>query len=286
MTTTTGDVGPNSDAEPGRDPAIGAAWYVGLTLAFAALATVAVVGLGAAPTLLAFSLALPPLFIATGLAWHEGHGAIGRLFRQLTVRPADPKWYLALLIPAIGFLAVDVVAIALGAPTAGLFDDLFPAILIVPLVVILPAFAEEIGWRGYALPRTMTVMSPLRAAIVLGIPWSLIHIPLYLPGQMNGGSAVWSMLTQIISYSIILTWLYVGTGGSVLMTGLFHTLLNGMVPLTNGIDPFVVWDIRGVVFPVVAAIILALGGYRVLERRVDGTAPALAGVSGPLPGAP
>ena len=106
-----------------------------------------------------------------------------------------------------------------------------------PLVVILPAFAEEIGWRGYALPRTMTVMSPLRAAIVLGIPWSLIHIPLYLPGQMNGGSAVWSMLTQIISYSIILTWLYVGTGGSVLMTGLFHTLLNGLVPLDERARP-------------------------------------------------
>ena len=274
MTPTTGAVAPNSAAEPGRKAAMGAAWYVGLTLAFAALATVAVVGLGAQPTLLAFSLALPPLFIATGLAWHEGHGAIGRLFRQVTVRPADPKWYLALLIPAIGFLAVDVVAIALGAPTAGLFDDLFPAVLIVPLVVILPAFAEEIGWRGYALPRTMTVMSPLRAAIILGIPWSVIHIPLYLPGQMNAGSAVWSMLTQIISYSIILTWLYVGTGGSVLMTGLFHTLLNGMVPLTNGLDPFVAWDIRGIVFPVVAAVILALGGYRVLERRVDRAAPA------------
>jgi uncharacterized protein len=274
MTRTTTAKARQPAAEPDQNAVGGAAWYVGLTVAFAAVATVAVVGLGAEPTLLAFSLALPPLFIATGLAWHEGHGAIGRLFRQLTVRPANPKWYLALLIPPIGFLAVDVVAIALGAPAAGLFDDVFPAILIVPLVVILPAFAEEIGWRGYALPRTLTVMSPLRAAIVLGIPWSLIHIPLYLPGQMNGGSAVWSMLTQIISYSIILTWLYVGTGGSVLMTGLFHTLLNGLVPLTNGLDPFVAWDIRGVVFPVIAAVILALGGYRVLQRGVDSAAPA------------
>jgi membrane protease YdiL (CAAX protease family) len=273
MTTTTGVVGPNSAAEPGRKAAMGAAWYVGLTLAFAALATVAVVGLGAQPTLLAFSLALPPLFIATGLAWHEGHGAIGRLLRQVTVRPADPKWYLALLIPAIGFLAVDVVAIALGAPAAGLFDDLFPAILIVPLVVILPAFAEEIGWRGYALPRTLTVMSPLRAAIVLGIPWALVHVPLYWPGQMNGGSSVWSMATQVVAYSVILTWIYVGTGGSVLMTGLFHALANGLVPLTNGLDPYVVWDIRGVVFPIVAILIVALGGFRQLGSSTTTTSP-------------
>jgi membrane protease YdiL (CAAX protease family) len=143
-----------------------------------------------------------------------------------------------------------------------MFDEVFPAVLIVPLVVVLPAFAEEIGWRGYALPRTLTAMSPLRAAIVLGIPWALIHVPLYWPGQMNGGSSVWSMATQIVSYSVVLTWIYVGTGGSVLMTGLFHALANGLVPLTNGLDPYVVWDIRGVVFPIVAVLIVGLGGFR------------------------
>ena len=138
-----------------------------------------------------------------------------------------------------------------------MFDAIFPAVLIVPLVVVVPAFAEEIGWRGYALPRTLTVLSPLRAAIVLGIPWAMIHVPLYLPGQMNSGSSLWSMVTQLIAYSVILTWIYVGTGGSVLMTGLFHTLLNGLTPLTNGIDPFVAWDVRGIVFPVIAILVVA-----------------------------
>ena len=245
----------------------GAAWYVGLTLAFAALATAAVLATGAEPTLLAFGLALPPALIAMGLAWREGNGALARLLRSVTVRPADPKWYLVLLIPLGAFLAVDVVAVALGEPADGLFDEVFPALLIVPLVVLVPAFAEEIGWRGYALPRTLTAMEPLRAALVLGLPWALIHVPLYLPGQMNAGSAVWSMLTQIISYSIVLTWIYVGTGGSVLMTGFFHALLNGLVPLTNGLDPFVAWDIRGIVFPIVAILVLGLGGFRGLHMQ-------------------
>jgi membrane protease YdiL (CAAX protease family) len=277
MTSST-TTAPQQDASPSSLSRItGAAWYVGLTLAFAAIAAVAVVGSGAQPTLLAFALALPPALIAIGLAWREGNGAVGRLLRQLKVRPANSMWYLVLLIPLGAFLAVDVVAVVLGEPADGMFDDLFPAVLIVPLVVLIPAFAEEIGWRGYALPRTLTAMSPLRAAIVLGIPWALIHVPLYLPGQMNGGSAVWSMLTQIISYSVILTWIYVGTGGSVLMTGLFHALANGLVPLTNGLDPFVVWDIRGVVFPIVAILVVALGGFRGLQRSVEtgaaGTAP-------------
>ena len=255
---------------------MGAAWFVGLTLAFAALATALVLISGAEPTLLAFALALPPALIATGLAWREGNGALGRLLRSVTVRPANPMWWLVLLIPLGAFLAVDVVAVALGQPSAGLFDDVFPAALIVPLVVLVPAFAEEIGWRGYALPRTLTAMTGLRASLVLGVPWALIHVPLYLPGQMNGESAAWSMLTQVISYSVILTWIYVGTGGSVLVTGLFHMLLNGLTPLTSGLDPFVAWEIRGVVFPIVAILVVALGGFRGLQRSAPAGEPARA----------
>jgi membrane protease YdiL (CAAX protease family) len=278
MTTTTTTT-PQGAARSDSDPIRGAAWFVGITLAFAALASVAVIASGAQPTLLAFSLALSPAIIAIALAWREGHGAVRRLFHQLTVRPMNPVWYLTLLLPFVSYLAVDAVAVALGTPAAGLFDDVFPAVLIVPLVVFVPAFAEEIAWRGYALPRTLTAMSPLRAAFVLGIPWALIHVALSWPGQMNDGIAVWSTVSQVVAYSVILTWIYVGTGGSVLMTGLIHTMLNGLVPLTNGVDPFVAWDIRGVVFPIVAVLVVALGGFR---ARQPATARAAAtGLPGP-----
>jgi CAAX protease family protein len=278
MTSTTNNV-PQDAARSDQDPLKGAAWFVGITLGFAALASIAVIASGAPPTLLAFALALSPAFIVTILAWHEGHGALRRLFHHLTVRPANPVWYLTLLIPFASYVAVDAIAVALGTPVAGLFDDVFPAVLIVPLVVFLPAFAEEIAWRGYALPRTMTAMSPLRAAIVLGIPWALIHVTLSWPGQMNEGIAVWSTLSQVVAYSVILTWIYVGTGGSVLMTGLIHTLLNGLVPLTSGVDPYVAWEIRGVVFPIVAVLVVALGGLR--ARQPSTARTAAAGLPGP-----
>jgi membrane protease YdiL (CAAX protease family) len=270
MTTTTAHSTHQGAVHLGPDPLRNAAWFVGITLALAALASVALIGSGAQPTLLAFALAFPPALVAIALAWREGNGAIGRLFHQLTIRPKNPIWFLALLIPLGAFLAVDVVAIASGAAADGMFDDVFPNVLIVPLIVVVPAFAEEIAWRGYALPRTLTAISPLRAAIVLGIPWALIHVPLFLPGQMNSGSSIVSMAAQIVSYSVILTWVYVGTGGSVLMTGLVHALANGLVPLMNGFDPFLTWDIRGIVFPVVAILIVALGGFRRLGWSTRG----------------
>jgi hypothetical protein len=54
------------------------------------------------------------------------------------------------------------------------------------------------------------------------------------------------------------------------MTGLFHMLLNGLVPLTNGLDPNVAPDIRGDVFPIVAILVVALGGFRGLQPVVTG----------------
>ena len=96
----------------------------------------------------------------------------------------------------------------------GLFDSLFPAVVIIPLVVLLPAFTEELAWRGFALSRLLSAMSPLRAALVLAVPWTVIHVFLFLPGQWYGDLAIWPMVVSIFSYSILLTWIFVGTGGA------------------------------------------------------------------------
>ncbi len=267
MTTTTA-AAPQPDAVPsGRSRVASMWWFVGIMLAFALIVTVAAVASSANPNLLAFPLALAPAVIAIGIAGREGHGAVGALLRQLTVLPKRPIWYLTLLLPLAAFLAVLAIAVALGEPVTGLFDGLFPAILIVPLVVLLPALTEELAWRGFALARAVAAMSPLRAALVLGIPWTLIHVGLFLPGQMNAGASYWSMATQIMSLSVVLAWVYLGTGRSVLMAGLVHALFNGMVPLTGGIDPELAWTIRGIVWPVMAILIVALGGFRGLERE-------------------
>lgn len=271
MATTTA-AAPGDAERSSRDQFAGVIWFAGLMLGFTLVATVGAVGSGADPNLLAFPLAFAPAVIAIGLAWREGTGTVHRLLRQLAVLPANPIWYVVLLVPAAAFIAVDVVAVALGEPVAGLFDDLFPRILILPLVVLIPAFTEELGWRGFAVPRALTAMSPLRTALVLGVPWTLIHIGLFLPGQMNAGAAYWSMAAQIMSMSVVLVWVYLGTGRSVLMAALVHALFNGLVPVSGGVEPGLAWAIRGVVWPVIAIAIVAFGGYRRLETR--GSAPA------------
>lgn len=234
------------------------AWFVGLSLASAATA----VAVGVSPALLPFILAVAPAIIAIVLAWREGRDALRLLGHSLTIRPSDRRWYLVLLVPVAWSLTTVAVAIATGGSPAGLFDALFPAVLIIPLVVLLPAFTEELAWRGFALPRLLAAMSPLRAALVLAIPWALMHVVLFLPGQWYADLALWPMVVSIVSYSVLLTWIYVGTGGSVLMTTLFHAALNGVAPIMAGLDADTSWIIRNVLAAGIAVAVVALGGLR------------------------
>jgi membrane protease YdiL (CAAX protease family) len=241
-----------------RGGLVRAGWFAGLTLAMAAATFVA----GPPPALTPFLLVLEMTVLAFVLAWQEGHGALRGLWRSLTIRPADRRWWLVLALPIAWAFATVGIGVALGAPTGGLFDRVVPSIFIVPLVVLLPAIAEELAWRGYVLPRLLAVMSPLTAALVLAVPWTMVHLPLFLPGQQYDGLALWAMALSIFAYSILLTWVYVRTGGSVLLTTLLHAGFNGVAPIMAGFDNDDSWAIRNLLVAAIALGVVALGGLR------------------------
>ena len=209
-----------------------------------------------------FMLALVPAAIAIGIASFEGSGSVGRLIRLLWRRPNRRAWYLVVALPVAWALATVAIGVALGRSSNDLFKDVMPGVLIVPLVVFLPALAEELAWRGFAIPRLATVMSPLQAALVLSLPWVVMHLVLQLPGGMNEGVAIWPTVADLIAYSVVLTWIFVRSGGSVLLAALVHAGFNGVVPLMRGIDADTSWAIRGVVAVAIAILVVALGGFR------------------------
>jgi len=247
----------NTDA-PVRTQILSVGIFFALSLGLAAVAYAA----SLPPALMPFVLASGPTIIAIAIAWREGRGAVRRLFRSLTIRPQQARWYMTLLIPLVWAPATVAIAVLLGQPTTGLFDKVFPAILIVPLVVLLPAFIEELAWRGFVMPRLMSVMSPLQAALLLGVPWTLVHLVLFLPGQQYDFLAIWPMVLSIFSYSVLLTWIYVGTGGSVLLTALVHALMNGVAPIMVGFDNDLSWAIRNILAAGIAIGLVALGAFR------------------------
>ncbi|MDR3573260.1 MAG: type II CAAX endopeptidase family protein [Anaerolineaceae bacterium] len=99
-----------------------------------------------------------------------------------------------------------------------------------PLYFVLASFVwlmvinsgEEIGWRGFALPKLLEmVKSPILASIILGLIWGLWHLPIYLiPGQSSFPYPLFLLLT--IGISFIYTKLFLETGGSLLAAVLLH----------------------------------------------------------------
>lgn len=239
--------------------------FFALSLSLAAIAFVA----GTPAALMPFILGCVPTAFAIALAWREGRGAVRRMFHALKVRPARAAWYLVLLIPIVWSVATVAVTILLGDAVSGRFDKLFPAILIVPLVVLLPAILEELAWRAFVLPRLLSAMPPVQAALLLAVPWTLVHVILFLPGQQYDFLAIWPMVLSIFSYSVLFTWIYVGTGGSVLMTALVHALLNGVAPIMAGGNNDLSWAIRNILAAAIAVALVASGALRGSETDPD-----------------
>jgi membrane protease YdiL (CAAX protease family) len=110
--------------------------------------------------------------------------------------------------------------------------DYFPY-LGIPAVMVLwlltYGLGEELGWRGFALPHMQNKMSARTASVILAVFWALWHLPAFFfrdTYQALGLLGFPLFLINMIFASIILTWLYNGTGGSLLMVIIFHALFD------------------------------------------------------------
>ena len=89
---------------------------------------------------------------------------------------------------------------------------------------------EEPGWRGFALPRLQQRLHPVTAALLLGVIHCFWHAPLFLTDEWDTArqepSQYLAYLILVVSLSFVLSWLYNGSRGSVLMVILGHNGVN------------------------------------------------------------
>jgi hypothetical protein len=86
---------------------------------------------------------------------------------------------------------------------------------------------EELAWRGFALPRLLTRHNALVASLVLGTLWGLWHLPLvWTEGATMYQQPIWLFLADILAKSVLFTWVFLHTRGSVLLAVLLHGATN------------------------------------------------------------
>jgi hypothetical protein len=213
---------------------------------------------GVDPSVTPFVLVLLPTLSAVVTAGLAGGGELGRLARRITRWRVDPRLYVAALgLPIAANLLIVALAVATGTPIGAAFSGLNAGALIVPLVVLLPALFEEFGWRGFGIP-ALGARPLLASALIVGIPFTLIHLPLHLPGHLYDGLPVWPSVLSTLSLSLMLAWAFSAGRGSALLAGLMHAAANGAVPLTWGLDVVRVWELRGIAYALTALALIAL----------------------------
>ena len=156
-------------------------------------------------------------------------------------------WAVAVAIP----VALTLAASAAYALAGGTVDwGLLPA----RLAAYAPALAvaavvgggqEELGWRGFALPRLEARFGPVGGTLVLGAVWALWHLPVVATtADFQHGLGVGALLPvlgltalSVIGYAFVLTWVFNRTGSvlvAALLHGGFNTANGALVPLPAG----------------------------------------------------
>lgn len=159
-----------------------------------------------------------------------GRGAVMGLLRKCIRWRVHWGWWLfALLTPlafglvAVGTYSVTHDGVGTVAPSE-LLGFISPTILLG--LVLTGPLGEEIGWRGYLLPRLLEDYSTWVAAITIGIVWAVWHAPLYHDTAFRDALTAIEFTTMVVCYSVLLALLYTRTGGSVLLAIVLHWSIN------------------------------------------------------------
>ena len=228
-----------------------------------------------------------PSIAALILAVAMGRGELQRLLDGFSLRRVSVQWaLLALVVPLVMIaiaIAISVGAFGAAVPviTTGVFG-----VLVIEFVRVLALggpLEEELGWRGFALPRLQERRSAFSASVILGAIWGIWHIPLYFvsgTGQQETAAsagpifAITAFVVWTIGLSILFTWLFNQSAGSLIVVILFHAAVNlgAFIPAAIGSTGAASF-LYALVTWIVALIVAARFGHENLATRVRQVSP-------------
>jgi membrane protease YdiL (CAAX protease family) len=212
---------------------------------------------------------IPALMAISLAALSEGKVGVRSLLGKLTQWRIRLRW--VLMAVTLGFLlrlTVSLIALGLGMISSIQLRPGGPAsFVILAAIFFVFAIPEELGWRGYALPKLLEHHSPLAAGLIVGVLWGALHLALHLPGMMSAGLPVLPTLPVLISLSVMITWLYVQTGGNILLTSLFHAAQSFFLIVNEGIPAVAQAWLMAAVYMTLAFILIVVTGSGLARRK-------------------
>jgi membrane protease YdiL (CAAX protease family) len=194
---------------------------------------------------------------------------VRRLFGGWMKWRVSPWWYLAAVSPVVLVFALTGVYLLLGGRPPGPESHYsLPSLIGLAITVIFTgATGEELGWRGFALPRLQGRFSALTSSLLIGCWWGIWHVPGWImSNEVPSLGYMGSFMLTVIAQSVFITWLVNNTGGSVLMATLYHYAVNISSGLVVSVLGLITWDALGIMeslsYSVIAIALLFLYGPR------------------------
>ena len=225
-----------------------------------------------------------PALVALVLTWSRaGREGVANLLRPITVWSLSPWWYLT------AFFYLPVIKLSAAAIHRAWTGTWLPFgemnILLIVLAMAVSTWVqagEEIGWRGYLLPRLESMLGLRFASVLVGVIWALWHLPLFvIPGTDSTGQSFPLYLMYVTAISVAMAWAYSKTG-SLFLIMFMHASLNnttGIIRVTapGATNPWTwnasvgAWAMVALAWVISAALLLSMSG-----RSVSRTAAARA----------
>ncbi len=201
-----------------------------------------------------FGLLMPAVAASVVTAVTEGKSAVKNLLSRLKIWHVGPFWYvIALGLPVVLSLGVMAGSLLVGTPSQIELSPISPLSVIVFVLVV----GEEIGWRGYALPKLLENHSAVTASLILGVLWGAWHLPtFFIAGTPQAGTPFIAFLLYTTGLSVLFTWLYLHTQGSLLLATLFHGAIDSFGFVNNALDPVTRWWLIGIVYVAAACVVV------------------------------
>jgi membrane protease YdiL (CAAX protease family) len=220
----------------------------------------------------------------------DGRAGLKDLGRRLLRWRVPPVWYAVVFVLPVLIVGATLALLSLfgGTPLDWTKQpSLASTAIFFALFMFLPIgapVAEEIGWRGLALPRLLASRSALTSSLILGVIWALWHLPVVLSTPELRVPV--PFMLAVVPLSILTTWIFVHTRSSVFIAILFHAwfdvvLLFGFEMVAKT-DAALTWWLLAAVQTALAVIVVAVFGANLarqpsppVEARAAAVAPSL-----------
>ena len=166
----------------------------------------------------------------------EGKEAVKRLLRKYLVFKVHYRYYVFVLLAPVVLQIIGILLSNVFGYTIGKFDLASGLKVYIPYILITVPFgplAEELGWRGFLLPKLLEKFDVIKASLLIGFVWSLWHLAAFsfpgaaIPAEFDVN--LWSLsfyFLQLIALSLIFTYVFMKSRGSVFVAILLHAAFN------------------------------------------------------------